>query len=118
MFAVWRSEPVRAGMSFERQVEPALAADNGAADLEQKIAAAGRSYLPRLVHAAEGHEARPRKLLTVPPIDQFHCNWPKMAFAGLAIKVILRKPEEKSLWQPAQKTALSSMNVGYLAETL
>ena len=66
-------------MSFERQAEPALAADNGAADLEQKIAAAGRSYLPRLVHAAEGHEARPRKLLTVPPIDQFHRNRLKLA---------------------------------------
>ena len=32
-------------MSFERQAEPALAADDGAADLEQEItAAAGRSY--------------------------------------------------------------------------
>jgi hypothetical protein len=67
-------------MSFERQAEPALAAHDGAADLEQEIAAAaGRSYLPRLVHAAEGHEARPRKLLTVPPIDQFHYNRPKLA---------------------------------------
>jgi hypothetical protein len=47
-------------MSFERQAGPARATDDGAADLEQEIdAAAGPSYLPRLVHAVEGREDQP-----------------------------------------------------------
>jgi hypothetical protein len=50
----------RAAMSFERQAGPARATDDGAADLEQEIdAAAGPSYLPRLVQAVEGREAQP-----------------------------------------------------------
>jgi hypothetical protein len=61
-------------MSFERQAGSARATDDGAVDLEPEIdAAAGPSYLPRLVHAVEGRAAQPQTFDN--PLHQWLSTW-------------------------------------------